>query len=399
MAQPTIIMKRGEELRIRQGHPWVFDNEIARVEGKPSPGGEVRVADSGGNLLGYGFYNPVSKIRARIFSKTSPRADGPFFSERFRDALEYRRRYFNVESESLRMVFGEADSVPGLVVDRFVDSSLRGTWLSAQFLSLGVDQRKSEIIAALAEVFQPDGIVERSEAPVRALEGLEPATGIVAGSVPETIIIEENGAKFEVDLAGGQKTGWFLDQRANRSAVARWARDRSVLDVFCNQGGFGILCGINGATAVRGVDGSREVLAAAAANAEINKIADRYEAVEANAFDYLRQIEKAGEHFDMVILDPPAFAKSRSAVESAARGYKEINVRGMRLLNKGGLLATCSCSFWFDAWRFDRMLAQAAEDCGKRFRVLYEGLQDLDHPIVSGYGESRYLKCRILELL
>lgn len=399
MAQPTITMRRGEELRIRQGHPWVFDNEITRVEGNPLPGGEVRVVDSGGNLLGYGFYNPISKIRARIFSKTASRADGHFFSERFREALEYRRRYFKGESESLRMVFGEADAVPGLIVDRFVDAEKGGSWLSVQFLSLGVDQRKSEIIASLSEVFQPEGIVERSDAPVRALEGLDPVSGIVAGSVPESIIIEENGAKYRVDLVGGQKTGWFLDQRANRAAVARYARGRSVLDVFCNQGGFGILCGINGATSVRGVDSSQEALAAAAANAQINNVASLYEVAETNAFDYLRQIEKAGEHFDVVILDPPAFAKSRSAVESAARGYKEINVRGMRLLNKGGILATCSCSFWFDAWRFDRMLAQAAEDCGKRFRVLYEGLQDLDHPIVSGYGESRYLKCRILEFI
>ncbi|TXT43292.1 MAG: hypothetical protein FD137_1885, partial [Spirochaetes bacterium] len=243
MAQPTITMRRGEELRIRQGHPWVFDNEITRVEGNPLPGGEVRVVDSGGNLLGYGFYNPISKIRARIFSKTASRADGHFFSERFREALEYRRRYFKGESESLRMVFGEADAVPGLIVDRFVDAEKGGSWLSVQFLSLGVDQRKSEIIASLSEVFQPEGIVERSDAPVRALEGLDPVSGIVAGSVPESIIIEENGAKYRVDLVGGQKTGWFLDQRANRAAVARYARGRSVLDVFCNQGGFGILCG------------------------------------------------------------------------------------------------------------------------------------------------------------
>lgn len=402
MAQPTVFMKKGEELRIRQGHPWVYDNEISKLEGNPGPGDEVRVADSRGNALGFGFYNLSSKIRVRIFSKTQAQADRDFFLARFREAFDFRRRCFDPESESLRVLFGEADSVPGLVVDRFVghgaDGARKGSWLVAQFLSLGVERRKAQILEALDEVFKPDGIVERSEASVRSLEGLGPSSGLVLGEEPGRIVIEENHAKFLVDMEEGQKTGWFLDQRANRAAAARWAQGRQVLDVFCNQGGFGILCALKGAAFVAGVDGSGPALAAAAANAELNGVSDRYATVEANAFDYLRQLEKEGRRFGMVILDPPAFAKSRSSVESASRGYKEINIRGMRLLEKGGILATCSCSFWFDAWRFDRMLAQAAEDCGRRYRVLYEGLQDLDHPIVSGYGESRYLKCRILEL-
>jgi len=247
-------------------------------------------------------------------------------------------------------------------------------------------------------VFAPDGISERSDAPVLHLEGLEPFSGVLAGAVPETLVMEENGAKFSVDITGGQKTGWFLDQRANRAAAARFASGRKVLDVFCNQGGFGILCALSGASAVTAVDSSAGALAAAALNASLNGVSSRFATVEANAFDHLRALEKDGSRYDLVILDPPAFAKSRSAVEPAYRGYKEINVRAMRLLNRGGILVTCSCSHWFDDARFDAMLGDAAFDCGRRFRVIEERTQDLDHPIISGYGESRYLKCRIIEV-
>lgn len=401
---PAIGLKPREDIRIRRGHPWVYDNEIAVIHGSPAPGDEVKVLDSHGKALGYAFYNPASKIRGRIFSKTHLKADEAFFTTTFQTALAWRKRYFDTERISYRAIFGEADSAPGLVVDLFSGSVTagkiaRGRWLACQFLSLGVEKRKTEIISALNSVFSPDGIFERSDAPVRALEGLEPQSGILAGTVPDSILMEENGATFSIDLAGGQKTGWFLDQRANRAAVARLARGKTVLDVFCNQGGFGILAALGGATKVIAVDSSAPALAAAANNARINGVADRYETVQANAFDHLRILEKSGKKFDMIILDPPAFAKSRSAVESAQRGYKEINVRAMRLLSSGGILATCSCSFWFDAWRFDGMLQEAAYDCGTRYRVVEERSQDLDHPMLSGYNESRYLKFRIVEML
>ncbi|MFA5853045.1 MAG: class I SAM-dependent rRNA methyltransferase [Spirochaetales bacterium] len=408
MSVPTVILKPREELRIRQGHPWIYDNEIAKVEGGPEAGSEVRALDSRGKPLGFGFFNPASKIRVRLFSKIAAAADKDFFAATFKTALEWRRRFFDTESQSFRAVFGEADSAPGLIVDLFAGSAAGqggkaagkpGRWLSTQFLSLGVEKRKAEIVAALQKVFAPDGIAERSDAPVRALEGLAPSLGVLAGIVPESIIMEENGAKFSVDIAGGQKTGWFLDQRANRAAAARLAAGKAVLDVFCNQGGFGILCAIGGATKVTAVDSSAGALAAAAINASLNDVASRYALVEANAFDYLRAQEKEGSKFDLVVLDPPAFAKSRSAVEPAYRGYKEINVRAMRLLSRGGTLVTCSCSHWFDDERFDSMLGDAAFDCGRRFRVIEERTQDLDHPIVSGYGESRYLKCRIVEMM
>lgn len=401
MSMPTVILKPREEFRIRRGHPWIYDNEIARVEGDPEAGREVRALDSQGKLLGFGFFNPASKIRVRLFSKTVEGADEAFFRAAFEAALDWRARFFDISAQSFRAVFGEADSVPGLIVDLFAGEAenSRGRWLSCQFLSLGVERRKAEIVAALETVFAPDGIVERSDAPVRALEGLKPSSGVLAGSASDSIIIVENGARFAVDLAGGQKTGWFLDQRANRAAAARCAAGKTVLDVFCNQGGFGILCAMAGAAAVRAVDSSAGALAAAAHNASLNGVASRFVTVEANAFDYLRALEKEGEKFDLVVLDPPAFAKSRSAVEPAYRGYKEINVRAMRLLPRGGILVTCSCSHWFDEARFDAMLGDAAFDCGRRYRVIEERTQDLDHPIISGYMESRYLKCRILEVL
>jgi len=401
MSHATITMKPREELRIRRGHPWIYDNEIAAVQGNPQPGDEVRVLESRGKLLGFGFFNPVSKIRVRLFSKTRKSADAAFFRETFEEALALRARFFDINSQSVRIIFGEADSVPGLVADLFVGltGETRGRWITAQFLSLGVEKRKKEIIDALVAVFKPNGILEKSDAPVRALEGLEPATGILWGSVPEQLTMEENGARFSIDLAGGQKTGWFLDQRANRAAAARLAKGRTVLDAFCNQGGFGILCAREGATAVTAIDSSAPALAAAAQNAVLNGVSDRYQTLEANAFDALRVYEKENRTFDMVILDPPAFAKSRSAVDSAHRGYKEINVRAMRLLPRGGILVTCSCSYWFDGARFDSMLMEAAADCGRSYRVIEERTQDLDHPIMSGYGESRYLKCRIVEVL
>ncbi|MEN6491047.1 MAG: class I SAM-dependent rRNA methyltransferase, partial [Rectinema sp.] len=274
-----------------------------------------------------------------------------------------------------------------------------GLWLSVQFLSLGVEVRKAVIVKALYKVFAPDGIIERSDAPVRALEGLPESTGVLWGSMPEHIIMEENGALFEIDLVGGQKTGWFLDQRANRRVAARYAQGRRILDMFCNQGGFSILAAKAGAASVLSVDSSSETLELLRRNAARNRVADRISVVEANAFDYLRDLEKMGQRFDLIILDPPAFAKNRASLEGARRGYKELNLRAMHLLERGGLLVTFSCSHWFSPEMFDAMLADAAFDSNRRLRVLEERSQDLDHPIMIGYDESRYLKCRIVRVL
>jgi 23S rRNA (cytosine1962-C5)-methyltransferase len=411
-----IILKPKEDIRIRHGHPWIYDNEIARVEGEPEPGGEVEVRDARGLHVGYAFFNPNSKIRARVYSRTVKKADEEFFVRAFEAARKWRAFCFGepaIERRmSLRLVYGEADSVPGLIVDGFAGATgTEGLWLSVQFLSLGVEVRKPAILQALQTVFKPDGIVERSDAPVRALEGLPESVGVLWGSVPERIIIEENGACFEIDLLGGQKTGWFLDQRATRAAAAKyvsraqWANSPNkaigahVLDMFCNQGGFSILAAKAGAASVLAVDSSSEALALLRKNAVLNSVSDRITIVEANAFDYLRDLEKMGQRFDLIILDPPAFAKNRAALEGARRGYKELNLRAMHLLERDGVLVTFSCSHWFSPEMFDAVLADAAFDSNRHLRILEERTQDLDHPIVSGYDESRYLKCRIVQVV
>jgi 23S rRNA (cytosine1962-C5)-methyltransferase len=402
MERARLILKPREETRIRAGHPWVYDNELAGVEGHPEPGSEVEVLDSRRRSLGSAFYNPKSKIRARIYSRIPRSADEGFFAEALTASLGWRRRFFDPERQSLRLVFGEADGIPGLIVDSFVGAAEggaegRGRWLSAQFLSLGVDARKTEILRALERVFPSDGIAERSDAPVRALEGLPSLVGVLSGEVPRSAVIEENGLRFGVDILGGQKTGWFLDQRSNRAAAARHAKGRRVLDAFCNAGGFGLACAAAGAAGVLAIDSSPEAIAAVSANASRNGLV--VEAREANAFDALHALERERQKFGLVILDPPAFAKNRASVEGARRGYKELNLRALKLLESGGVLVTCSCSHWFGNELFSKMLEEAAEDSGRRIRIIEERTQDLDHPIVSGYGESRYLKCTIAEAM
>jgi 23S rRNA (cytosine1962-C5)-methyltransferase len=407
METARIVLKPREEDRIRAGHPWVYDNEIAAVEGEPEGGAEVEVLDARRRSLGSAFYNPKSKIRARIYSRTPRRADEAFFAETLDKALAYRRRFFDPERQSVRLAFGEADGLPGLIVDSFAGiaegdaegDAGHGRWLSVQFLSLGVDARKAEVLKALERIFPSKGVAERSDAPVRALEGLLPVAGVLAGDVPGRVRIEENGLRFGVDILGGQKTGWFLDQRSNRAAAARYAKGRRVLDAFCNAGGFGIACAAAGAESVLAIDSSAEAIAAVSANAALNGLSSRVETREANAFDLLHSLERSREKFGLVVLDSPAFAKNRASVEGAKRGYKELNLRALRLLDEGGTLVTCSCSHWFGPELFSRMLEEAAADSGRRIRILEERAQDLDHPIVSGYGESRYLKCTIAEAI
>jgi 23S rRNA (cytosine1962-C5)-methyltransferase len=406
MESARIILRPREEDRIRAGHPWVYDNEIASVEGGPEPGAEVEVFDSRRRSLGSAFYNPKSKIRARIYSRTPRSADETFFAETLGTALAYRRRFFDPERQSMRLAFGEADGLPGLIVDSFVGVTegagapgREGRWLSVQFLSLGVDARKAEVLKALERIFPSEGIAERSDAPVRSLEGLLPVAGALSGTIPSRILIKENGLRFGVDILSGQKTGWFLDQRSNRAAAARYAKGRRVLDAFCNAGGFGLACAAAGAASVLAVDSSAEAIASVSTNAALNGQDSRVEAREANAFDLLHSLERSREKFGLVVLDPPAFAKNRASVEGAKRGYKELNLRALKLLDEEGILVTCSCSHWFGPELFARMLEEAAADSGRRIRILEERTQDLDHPIVSGYGESRYLKCTIAEAL
>lgn len=401
MQRTVVVLKPKEDLRLRAGHPWVYDNEILRVEGTPSPGSEVEVQDARRIAVGMAFWNPSSKIRARLYSRALRNADAAFFGEALNAAIAWRRRFFNPETQSLRLVFGEADGLPGLIVDSYVGTpdtadAAAGRWLSVQFLSLGVAMRKDLILDALQRAFPCDGIFEKSEAPVLALEGLQPAAGLLRGAVPPSILMQENGLSFGVDIAGGQKTGWFLDQRSNRATVAPFAKGARVLDLFCNQGGFSLACAAAGAEHVLAVDSSEEALRLLEANTRRNGLQDKIEVRAANAFDFLREEEHRGARYGLVVLDPPAFAKNRASIESARRGYKDLNLRALRLLQKGGILATFTCSHWFSPALFDAMLQDAARDAGRRLRTVAERSQDLDHPVVSGYPESRYLTCRIV---
>lgn len=403
-----IHLKPREEDRILAGHPWVYDNEIARTEGETLFGAEARVYSARGRFLGSGTLSPRSKIRVRLHSRRDEAWDASFTRRVLTSALSLRRRFRDLNAESARIVFGEADGLPGLVADRFAGVPLgsdgnpvggSGSWIVIQSLAAGAEARKTEIVAALAEALSPDGILERSDAPVREREGLPRTVGVLAGSVPDRVEIRENGLAFAVDLAGGQKTGWFLDQRDNRAAAAAYAPGRAVLDAFCNAGGFGLCAARAGAASVLAVDSSEEAVAQVRENALRNALEGKVEARAANAFDFLRELEREKRKFGMIVLDPPAFAKNRAALEGATRGYKDINLRALRLLEPGGILVTCSCSQWFSAERFHAMLEDAAKDSGRRLRYLEERTQAPDHPIVSGYPESRYLKCVIVEVV
>ncbi|MDR1429793.1 MAG: class I SAM-dependent rRNA methyltransferase, partial [Spirochaetaceae bacterium] len=392
-----------------------------------SAGEAVDVESSRKEYLGRGFANPFSKILVRIYSPSKEGADKGFFKRRIREALERRTVFYGLARESCRAVFGEADFLPGLIADRFVGWPLEDafrvrdkcaldfnglyeklgaplSWLSLEFLSYGMDMRRDLILEAFAEVLSslgkdepwPDlsGIVERS-APVRELEGLENRPGILAGSFPEKgIVIFENGLPMAVHLEEGQKTGYYLDQRDNRLWVRNHSRARQVLDLCSNTGSFAIHALSGGAQSVLAVDASSRALETLKLNAALNGFEDRISAETGDIFDILPHYERdKAKRFDMVILDPPAFAKTRTALEGAARGYKEINLRAISLLRKGGILVSCSCSQAMGEGRFKALIASAAFDAGRRLIQLEFRQQSPDHPVLSGYDESHYLKC------
>jgi 23S rRNA (cytosine1962-C5)-methyltransferase len=438
-----IILKAGEEKRILAGHPWVYDNEAARILGPAGPAhlepGEIADVESAGKTyLGRAFANPNSKIIARLYSPSKEGVDKGFFKRRFREALSIRTGY-NLYRESARLLFAEADLLPGLILDRFVGwpldalesavherpftfamaESVLGpplSWLSIQFLTFGMDIRQKEIIGALEEVLAayipmgwdklplglPAGIIEKSGAKVRELEGLPRREGLIKGTFPAGgILIFENGFPFWVDLEAGQKTGHFLDQKENRRRLARFTpKGARVLDVCAYTGGFGIHAARFGAASVRLVDISKDALKMAEKNACLNGAEDRITFVQGDVFERLRSYRRdPRERFDLIILDPPAFAKSRSMLYEAQRGYKEINLQAMKLLAPGGVILTCSCSQALDESRFKQMVAEAAADAERRLIQLDFRYQAPDHPIVVGYDESLYLKCGYYKVL
>lgn len=376
--------------RAQDGHPWVFAGEIETIGGDFAPGDLVTVVDHRGRFVGRGFINPASLIRVRLLTHRDEQVDDDFWLARLRAAWELRRSFW--AESAFRVVFAESDGLPGLVVDRF------GPWLVMQTLALGVEVRRDFLVEALRSLTGCTGVFLRNDAPVRDLEGLPQERGPAPGTPPDLptrVEVTEGDVRLWVDVAEGQKTGHFLDQRLNRAAAARLAPGARVLDAFSYTGGFAIHAARAGAREVLAIEASAWAVGLARENAELNGVADRCRFQEGNAFDLLRTLDQERERFDLVILDPPAFARSREALEGALRGYKEINLRALHLLNPGGYLVTSSCSSHLDPDTFLGVVAGAARDAGRRVLVLEARGQPPDHPILLGYPESRYLKCLI----
>ena len=385
----TVYLKKNEEKRLIAGHSWVFANEVAKIEGKDKNGALATVCSFDGRFIGKGYINHASKILVRIFIRNEEMDEGDFYYNRIKEAWEQRKKlgYENC----CRVVFGEADNLPALIIDKYADI------LVMQCLSLGIHQRKKQIVADMVRLFQPKGIFERSDVAVRSKEGLPLEKGVLYGEVPDEVIIEENGLKMAVDVKNGQKTGYFLDQKENRFSLRRYAQGGRVLDCFCNSGGFSLNAALT-ADKVTSVDVSEFALANVRKNAELNGIKN-ITTEQADVFELLREKRKAGEKYDLVVLDPPAFCKSAGEVKDAYRGYKDINVLGIKLVEKGGYLATCSCSHYMTFPLFERMLSEAAKESGRRVRVLEMRQQAPDHPALLNEEETQYLKFFILQVL
>ena len=384
-----IILLPGKEKRVYAGHPWVFRSDIARSKGDPQPGDTVRVTASNGRFLAMAVYNPASQIALRVLSRRDEPIDQAFIYRRVQEAVDYRRRFADLRS--CRLIFAESDGLPAVIVDSF------GGVLSLQCLCLGMEKYKGMICDALMELLHPDGIYERGDVPVRELEGLPQVTGVLRGQVPDKVMIEENGVKFWVDVKNSQKTGFFLDQKENRAAIAPFVKGAEVLDCFTHTGSFALHAARFGARHVTGVDISEFACQCARENAALNGF-DQVDFVAANAFDFLKEQCAAGAQYDVVILDPPAFTKTRHNLEAAERGYKEINLRGLKLLKNGGYLVTCSCSQHMLPGAFRDVVLSAAQDARVRlFQVEYR-TQGRDHPILPAAPETQYLKCGIFRV-
>ena len=385
----TVYLKKNEEKRLLAGHSWVYANEVAKIEGKDKNGSLVTVCANDGRFIGKGYINHASKILVRIFIRGDETDDGDFYYQRILQAWEQRLAlgYQNC----CRVVFAEADNLPALIVDKYDDV------LVVQCLSLGIHQRKKQIVDALVRIFNPKGIFERSDVAVREKEGLPLEKGVLYGEVPDKVIIQENGLKMSVDVKNGQKTGYFLDQKENRFALRRYANGGEVLDCFCNSGGFS-LNAAQTAAAVTAVDVSEFALANVRENAELNGITNITTEC-ADVFEYLRKARSTGKKYDVVVLDPPAFCKSAAEVQGAYRGYKDINIQGLKLVKSGGYLATCSCSHYMTLPLFMKMLGEAARESGRRVRYVEMRAQAPDHPALLNEEETLYLKFFVLQVL
>ena len=391
MEHAVVHIKKGEARSLKAGGMWIYDNEIESISGNFENGDMVEVVDFDGYFLGHGFINTRSKITVRVMSR---KRDAVIDD----DFIEMRVRNTTVDTGSCRLIFGEADFLPGIVVDKFSDV------LVVESLALGIDRWKPVILEKLKKVLAEDGIAirgvyERSDAKVRLQEGMERFKGFIGEPFDTKVQIEENGVKYLVDVQDGQKTGFFLDQKYNRLAVQRLCRGAKVLDCFTHTGSFALNAGIAGAASVLGVDASELGVAQARENAELNGLSDRVQFLCADVFDLLPELERQGEKFDVVILDPPAFTKSRASVKNAVKGYREINMRGLKLVKDGGYLATCSCSHFMDPELFTKTIREAAASSHKRLRQVEYRTQAADHPILWAADSSYYLKFYIFQVV
>jgi 23S rRNA (cytosine1962-C5)-methyltransferase len=390
-SQPTVHLHPGKDRPVRQHHPWIFSGAIDRVDGQPAPGDLVDVADVRGEWLARGYYNPRSQIVVRLLTWERGEACDVAFWQRRLAAAAATRAGLGLEPATIayRLVYAESDGVPGLIVDRY------GDWLVVQFLTLGVEVRREMLIGRLAELFSPRGIVERSDATVRRQEGLLLRSGLAWGQAPPPDLeVRENGLRFQVDLLGGQKTGFYLDQRENRRIVAGRAAGKRILNAFSFTGAFGVYALAGGAEHVTNVDSSYDALAGAEAALRLNGFdPDRQaESICGDVFQVLRGFRDEGRQFDTVILDPPKFARSKAELDAATRGYKDINLLGLRLLAPGGLLATFSCSGLVTPNLFQKIVFGASVDAGRDVQILAKLSQGPDHPILLSFPEGEYLK-------
>lgn len=396
MAETIVTLKKGEGRSLKAGGLWIYDNEIDSVLGSFQNGDIVVVHDSDGYGMGRGFINLNSKIRIRMLTREqNQQIDRDFLKRRVREAWEYRQK--TVDTSSCRVIFGEADFLPGIVIDKFSDV------LVVESLALGIDRLKLEIVTCLKEVLAQEGIVirgvyERSDAKVRLQEGMACFKGFIGEPFDTSVEIMENGVRYLVDVKDGQKTGFFLDQKYNRLAIQKLCKGAAVLDCFTHTGSFALNAGIAGAKSVLGVDASELAVAQASKNAVLNGLQDVVKFQCADVFDLLPSLEAAGAQYDVVILDPPAFTKSRNSVKNAVKGYREINMRGMKLVRDGGFLATCSCSHFMDYELFTQTIAQAAKSVHCRLRQVEYRTQSADHPILWSAEESYYLKFYIFQV-
>ena len=397
MSEAIVTLKKGEGRMLKSGGLWIFDNEIASILGSFEDGDIVAVHDFDGYGLGKGFINRNSKIRVRMMTRNRHQEiDEAFLKMRVQEAWDYRKKVS--DTGSCRVIFGEADFLPGLGVDKFSDV------LVVQSLALGIDRLKDQIVELLKEVLAVDGIkirgvYERSDAKVRRQEGMELYKGFIGEAFDTNVEIEENGVRYMVDVKDGQKTGFFLDQKYNRKAIQHLCKDAKVLDCFTHTGSFALNAGYGGAKEVTGVDASELAVEQAILNSKLNGMEDRVKFICRDVFELLPELEEKGEKFDVVILDPPAFTKSRNSVKNAVKGYREINLRAMKLVRDGGFLATCSCSHFMTYELFTQTIHQAARNVHKRLRQVEYRTQAPDHPILWAAEESYYLKFYVFQVV